>query len=501
MPEQASTDSSELMVSVASLQPSEHEGWITKQGGKIKTWKKRWAVLKDNRMWYFATKTDTEAKGFIEIEANTEIREDPAAAKKHQFLIDAHGFKGSRVFIIQTDSDSDMHGWVTALNAVVSRSKAPPSSSSSSGLGGGGMGGLVPMGGGGGSGLAPMGGGLAPMGGGLAPMGGGLAPMGGGLAPMGGGSSAAPVASSPERQKLATLKDTVPFLRGSVQLTGLWNMWMGSVPGKSVLAGKQKFEWTVSVSSCLDKMTWYVCGPQAACVEPFADFFFNVGAPGDEFQRMNRCGEKLGPARLGSWIRISDKEGMDAGWFFPCVGDINDMRTLGCDISNASMNMEEWLGSHSITQGTMLMRDVGFTSPRETEFRLACLTKDNTNHFVLAQDLRTVLNFDAFPPRITELFRTFPGNPPVEVSVVLSNCGAVRFGVRIMNPELSFCRELCDATPGSRWEELQQIMGALETKGPTAVEIQLLLKNFGYQVYREGFDLVFEYGGLEETAQ
>jgi len=43
-------------VSVASLQPADREGWMTKQGGSYKSWKKRWFVLKGTQLFYFKNK-------------------------------------------------------------------------------------------------------------------------------------------------------------------------------------------------------------------------------------------------------------------------------------------------------------------------------------------------------------------------------------------------------------------------------------------------------------
>ena len=40
-------------ISVASLDPPTHAGWLTKQGGSIKTWKRRWMVLKGTTLYYF----------------------------------------------------------------------------------------------------------------------------------------------------------------------------------------------------------------------------------------------------------------------------------------------------------------------------------------------------------------------------------------------------------------------------------------------------------------
>jgi hypothetical protein len=42
-------------ISVASLTNPDKDGYLMKQGGNIKTWKKRWCVLKDGSIFYFKT--------------------------------------------------------------------------------------------------------------------------------------------------------------------------------------------------------------------------------------------------------------------------------------------------------------------------------------------------------------------------------------------------------------------------------------------------------------
>jgi hypothetical protein len=37
------------------LDPAEKDGYMTKQGGSIKTWKRRWFVLKGPNLYYFKT--------------------------------------------------------------------------------------------------------------------------------------------------------------------------------------------------------------------------------------------------------------------------------------------------------------------------------------------------------------------------------------------------------------------------------------------------------------
>merc|ERR1712048_1452163 len=50
------------------------EGWLWKQGGRYKSWKRRWFILNDNCLYYFEFTTDKEPRGIIPLE-NIQIRE------------------------------------------------------------------------------------------------------------------------------------------------------------------------------------------------------------------------------------------------------------------------------------------------------------------------------------------------------------------------------------------------------------------------------------------
>jgi cytohesin len=50
------------------------EGWLWKQGGRYKSWKRRWFILNDNCLYYFQFTTDKEPKGIIPLE-NIQVRE------------------------------------------------------------------------------------------------------------------------------------------------------------------------------------------------------------------------------------------------------------------------------------------------------------------------------------------------------------------------------------------------------------------------------------------
>ncbi|KAL8587836.1 Cytohesin-1 [Nucella lapillus] len=59
------------------------EGWLMKEGGRYKNWKRRWFILNDNCLYYFQYTTDKEPKGIIPLE-NIQVRELGAEKAKRQ---------------------------------------------------------------------------------------------------------------------------------------------------------------------------------------------------------------------------------------------------------------------------------------------------------------------------------------------------------------------------------------------------------------------------------
>jgi len=66
------------------------EGWLWKQGGRYKSWKRRWFILNDNCLYYFEFTTDKEPRGIIPLE-NIKIREVTDRSKSHCFELFCEG--------------------------------------------------------------------------------------------------------------------------------------------------------------------------------------------------------------------------------------------------------------------------------------------------------------------------------------------------------------------------------------------------------------------------
>lgn len=83
----------------------DNEGWLTKEGGLHKSWKKRYFILKDNCLYYFKDIKDKEPRGIIPLE-NLQVREvNNDQKKKFCFEISASEESGGLIKACKTDSE------------------------------------------------------------------------------------------------------------------------------------------------------------------------------------------------------------------------------------------------------------------------------------------------------------------------------------------------------------------------------------------------------------
>lgn len=64
----------------------DHEGYLIKEGGKHKSWCKRWFILSDNCLYYFKSPNDKEPRGIIPLE-NLEVKDCVESRRQHVFEI------------------------------------------------------------------------------------------------------------------------------------------------------------------------------------------------------------------------------------------------------------------------------------------------------------------------------------------------------------------------------------------------------------------------------
>ncbi|XP_016088141.1 cytohesin-3-like isoform X1 [Sinocyclocheilus grahami] len=82
----------------------DREGWLLKEGGRIKTWKRRWFILTDGCLYYFQYTTDQEPKGIIPLE-NLSVREVEDAHKQFCLELFSPHRKGEMIKACKTETD------------------------------------------------------------------------------------------------------------------------------------------------------------------------------------------------------------------------------------------------------------------------------------------------------------------------------------------------------------------------------------------------------------
>ncbi|XP_054763867.2 cytohesin-1-like [Lytechinus pictus] len=112
------------------------EGWLMKQGGRYKTWKRRWFILTDNCLYYFEFTTDREPKGIIPLE-NLQVQEVEDNKKAQCFELvttnksvikaakthgDGRVVEGRHTsYRMSATTDEEKKEWIHALQASISR--------------------------------------------------------------------------------------------------------------------------------------------------------------------------------------------------------------------------------------------------------------------------------------------------------------------------------------------------------------------------------------------
>jgi RAC serine/threonine-protein kinase len=89
-------------------------GWLTKQGGFIKTWRRRWFELKGGTLYYYK-EPDEKVRGTIAIDSARRIERAPECSKQPAFKIDV---PKQRVFYIYGDSEEVVEEWIKVLQSA-----------------------------------------------------------------------------------------------------------------------------------------------------------------------------------------------------------------------------------------------------------------------------------------------------------------------------------------------------------------------------------------------
>lgn len=443
--------------SVASLQPALHECWATKRGGKRQTWKKRYFLLvtgiKDKKVaefYYFAGDKAKSAIGVITITEKSSVKQEAIIKSKKtvQCISISSGVLGTRTFYLYCKTQQEQDLCIKALNdkikSLQENSTAQPPSVKNPVK-------KDPVPGAGGEGA---------------------------------GAATGPVPSQDRNDKasnaLKAAKAAIPAPL-SETANDFWEIWTQSIP-----ANAPSSDLTLSLSTTPDmsELTWRVTGPQQVLIQDMVDFFWNVGAPDEEIDRLNNIGGVINPAVIGSWIDMSTLGGMDGGWIFP--GEMTIMDGLeACDEGPARKKLEDWVKQHNLHSGVLLARDMGASPPRQTEIRLP-LPHDFAKNFDLLTNALKTFSVPEITSDYQKAIRKWSPTK-IELSVVTSSEGFVRVGIIFSDPT----PEVVEALGGHNrpFMDFQKNI----KKQPSTIEIQYLMEGFGYAVYQEGYKIKLHY--------
>ncbi|XP_069765544.1 cytohesin-3-like isoform X1 [Narcine bancroftii] len=116
----------------------DREGWLSKLGGRVKTWKRRWFILTDNCLYYFEYTTDKEPRGIIPLE-NLCVKATEDSRKLNCFDLYSPNSKGHTIKACKTEADGrvvegnhhfyrisapsteERDGWIKSIRASITR--------------------------------------------------------------------------------------------------------------------------------------------------------------------------------------------------------------------------------------------------------------------------------------------------------------------------------------------------------------------------------------------
>jgi len=228
-----------VKVSVSSLMPFDKDGWLTKQGGSFKSWKRRYFVLKAGVIYYYKTEKDTVITGRIDLTSASSVKEDSTKGKKYLFAVTT----SKRTFYVQAEKQEDLQGWITAIEKSVHSLKGGSSA-------------------------------------------GGGAPHSSTIINTNSSSPEVQTSRSiyPEtlpgdatpRKRLDFAKKAVSFLQEpDSKVLEFWTIWAESIPdlpSKAEPPG-MAVEFWIATSADMQKVTWRTSGPQNIFIQKMVDFF------------------------------------------------------------------------------------------------------------------------------------------------------------------------------------------------------------------------------------
>jgi len=300
----------------------------------------------------------------------------------------------------------------------------------------------------------------------------------------GNGNSSIPKGTSGD--KLRAARDAIPWMKRDEKVGEFWQIWLESMPPAT-----EDIDFEISTSLSTEKLGWRSSGAQNVFIQRMVDFFFDVGASEPEIDRLNTLGALMEPAKIGPWIEMSDRQGMDGGWFFP-VKISMDKAIQAMDPGVAYDKVKEWAERHKIEECCTVGRDMGAMPPRQATLRVV-LPGSIAQQMEIAVDAFRSFDVPMIPESVLNVVNQ---HAPKEITLSIVTCpdGFVQLGIWIPGTGEEIVKQLCEEMKVTKGvENLMELERSLGRSGHGFIEYKHLMTGFGYGAYKEGFDVMIHY--------
>jgi len=435
------------------------EGFLLKQGvGPLlgKRYKRRWFKLIGTQMHYYKARLDTDSIGYIDLTTASGVQKnDDYNDGKEHFQIDTPG----RAWQLIAENAEDVQRWMYAINNVINPNRKE-------------------------SGIPRV---PSVMSGPIVDAAKTIPQQSSPVVQRPKPPVAAPAPAGAASFTLATVQRHAEFLQQQNQVSEFWQMYSQSV---NELPNSKENDYQCIIAADMEKITWRTLGQQSRCIQPMVDFFWSVGAPELELDRLNSVGTLINPSVVGYWITVSSKLGIDGGWYFPAqVG--TEVMEASVDESKYRDTLCAWLAEHGIRIVQTVSRDMGAQPPRQSEISIDLPGATCAEQLAVAESAFETFGFPALPVDVVEYIKAYRNNH-LKLFINVTFEGFVKTSILLPYPpakDLGRFYQLAGLHE-SRQSSLKTLEAAVGVT-PTYVEFIYLKEGFGYGVYKEGFDVAF----------
>eukprot|EP00300_Choanocystis_sp_HF-7_P013221 c18209_g1_i2.p1 GENE.c18209_g1_i2~~c18209_g1_i2.p1 ORF type:complete len:1258 (+),score=310.27 c18209_g1_i2:57-3830(+) len=101
----------------------EYDGWLTKMGHRVRSWKRRWFVVRSGCVYYYRNEGSTIHEGIIPLGVETSVRCADNFGRENCFVIE----NPRREYVLVAGSTDEMESWINVLLQVIARQIESPS--------------------------------------------------------------------------------------------------------------------------------------------------------------------------------------------------------------------------------------------------------------------------------------------------------------------------------------------------------------------------------------